>query len=542
MVGMKRVVLSSFSILALASSPVLIVLGCWAAHHHPFRQDRHLFEYMGQVILAGGRIYADCWDNKPPMLPWINAAVLHLSDDSTLAITVAAGLAAGLLAICVTIGAWMCFGRYVGSATALLAATVVSLRYYDGCTNGTELYAAAFESVAALMLVCAFRGRGIRAWSGWLVCGMAFGAAFATKQNALGGILATVVVFGLLGLFRPGQHARNIAIILTVVAGTAAVLGTIALVLARQSVLDQAVFAIFTFNLTFLQAGHSWWNFPETCTLGRSAGQIGPLVPVFWTALLAIPSTWVFARRSEPSDSDRFEPLNGAIVALMVLWLAAAAYSVLWGPCHLNRYWHACYVPLLWLCAQTLFFVGRCCFTGPASSRTMAACIAVTAAVLLYRPLVHRQYCDLLYTTYYILEDPERDRIERIVNAVKQRTEESDTIYVWGYEPGVYRFSHRFSPTRFAELDKLSFLSHRIQFMIDEITDTLTRTLPKLILVPKQPLLEKESDCGRPADISALRDLLQSRYDRVSCVEEYHIYQRRSTDSAPAATGTQPSP
>ena len=81
-------------VLVVVLVPVVLAVAGWTTQEHPNRIDRYLFEHMGQTVLAGGTVYLDCWDNKPPGLCWWNALVLLIGGGSSYAVTFAAVLAA----------------------------------------------------------------------------------------------------------------------------------------------------------------------------------------------------------------------------------------------------------------------------------------------------------------------------------------------------------------------------------------------------------------------------------------------------------------
>jgi len=135
--------------------PVMLAVAAWTSQEFPNRNDRYLFEHMGQTLLAGGTMYLDCWDPKPPGLGWWNAAVLWVGGGSTYAITAAAALAGGLAVLMTAWGVSRTLGRSAALPTAIVFAVVLSQRYFDALTNGTELYMMSAESIACALAVLA---------------------------------------------------------------------------------------------------------------------------------------------------------------------------------------------------------------------------------------------------------------------------------------------------------------------------------------------------------------------------------------------------
>lgn len=531
------------SALALLGSAALIVSGSWAAHHWPASQDRHMFEYMGQCILAGRTLYVDCWDNKPPLLPWVNAAVLALTNDSTIGITVAAGMAAAACVACVAIGVRICFGPHVASATALLAAFIISLRRNEGCTNGTELYATLFESLAALCLFLAWRATKRRLMLWGLVGGMALALAFTAKQHALGGMVALAAV----SLIESIQHRRLRLPLLRISAvacvGFMVVIGCMCAVLLAQGNLDEAIFAVVTSNLALARNGHSWFV-PIDYQASRLTLQLEPLWPIIWLAGIGLLATFVRWRRPDPDEQINPQHLPNDLVLLMVVWLGFGAWTVTWGPAHIPRYWHATYVPLFWLSAQTFSFLQQILTIRPLHIRGLTMVVTLTAGWLMFRPALEIYHFDMKRSIYYAYEDPDRDCLQVIAAEVVRRTAPTDEIYMWGFEPGVYRFSHRFSPSRFFELGKLRTLGASAAFLADEVVETLRARPPRLVLIGRTDYSEVQSGSLAGVDVRGFADLLARDYDRVGLVCDIIFFERRPSESdisAPARQKVTPS-
>ena len=119
-------------------------------------------------------------------------------------------------------------GATSGSAMCLLASIVISLRFYDACTNGTEAYATTFESIAAVLLLLAWLRTGWRAALRIFLSGAAFALALATKQNAVGGPVAGVATAVILSITIPGLRRRLLGLLLGALCGMAVAGGLIA--------------------------------------------------------------------------------------------------------------------------------------------------------------------------------------------------------------------------------------------------------------------------------------------------------------------------
>jgi hypothetical protein len=529
-----RFLLNVAALLAIVFSATLISLATISAHYGPCPQDRHMFEYMGQCIVAGRPLYVACWDNKPPMLPWINAGVLALSGDSTVAISVAAGVAAGITVLCVVVGTWLWLGRYLGSALCLLASLIISLRFYDACTNGTEAYATMFESVAALLLVLGWRAVGWRAALGVFLSGAVFALAVATKQNAVGGPVAGVVTAIILSFAVPTLRRRLLGLALAGLAGLAVTAAIICLILARQSLLDEAWYAVFTYNRLFVREGYCWF-LPSEQARWQLSGQLTPIQILFWLSGVSVLAVVVRWRRPSNTERSALPAFSDGIPMMMAIWLVIAAWTVGLGAAHLERYWYACYVPMFWLSAHSFHLFSRSLAAATPRLQGFIAASFIAACALLLQPGVRQEEIDLKSTLYYATEQSELRRLREIAVEVDRRTQPGDSIYVWGLDSGVYRFSHRFAPCRFFELLKVAHVGRPAQFMADEVIASLTRTPPKLILLTEGDVKAVRAGTWCEADVTGLRRLLDARYRQVAEIRGRVFFERSDASVVPAS-------
>ena len=80
---------------AAALLPILTV-NQYFSHHRSDETDAWLFAYYGRELLHGARLYADLWDNKPPLVYWFNAAALWLGGGSLAAVRAACARVTGI--------------------------------------------------------------------------------------------------------------------------------------------------------------------------------------------------------------------------------------------------------------------------------------------------------------------------------------------------------------------------------------------------------------------------------------------------------------
>lgn len=167
-------------LLAIAAALVLLRVPSLA---QPMGPDQGLYAYVGDRILTGELAYRDAWDQKPPGIHYVYAALRAMSVSD--AVVPAADLAAALLSAALV---WGLAQRLGGPPAAWLAAIVYlllsdpSLDRYGGVRIRAQAetfiaLAVALATAIVMMLNRRWRGRMFAA-------GVLIGVAFTLKYNA----------------------------------------------------------------------------------------------------------------------------------------------------------------------------------------------------------------------------------------------------------------------------------------------------------------------------------------------------------------------
>ncbi len=178
---MNRTKVALVVLLLLATC--LAILWADSPVYQPIPQrDPGAFLYIGQQLLHGQRLYADLFDDKPPMIFWTNALGLWLSAGSTWgvwALEVLSLCAAVLFAFFLLAGA----SGYLPALLALAAFTGNYLRFLLG-GNFTEEFALPFQFLILVSVLPASLEKRLT-WRAFLA-GAAWGVVFFYKQNLFG--------------------------------------------------------------------------------------------------------------------------------------------------------------------------------------------------------------------------------------------------------------------------------------------------------------------------------------------------------------------
>ncbi|MFK0169532.1 ArnT family glycosyltransferase [Streptomyces sp. NPDC090306] len=434
--------------------------------------DEGYLAVQARILAAGGHLYGDVVDRKPPLLPWLYEAVFAVAGSGSLtAVRLLAVLAQLTTAVLLASLARRHWGDDAGRTAGVLCLLVsVGL-------NPEDAQAATFEvfmlPCTAAAMWCADRGR-------WAAAGTAVACAFLVKQTG------AAVLLPVLWLCGPRRGP-----LLAVAAGT------VLPVLGAALVTDPAGFLFWTVTGSSAYASFAG---SELHVLGRAlanaailavacAGLLPPVVRALRTRRTGAAETWGW----------------------LWLWLTGAAVAVVAG-FHFFGHYYLQLVPPLALTAtaalQTL---------PPRSSRTAVLTSACCCAVFLAWGLLAPR--------------PELDHVRRLAAVTDRRTAPGDRVLFWGMHPESYWFADRAPASRFLTAGLLTnYSGGRDGPRVGEryAVAGSWRTF-RTETASRPPALVVDDSRGAPYGpdrIPALRRWLAARYERVGEVDGAVLYAR----------------
>lgn len=530
-------------------------------HRRENTADSHLFAYYGWLVADGARPYLDTWDNKPPGIWWANALAFRMLGDSAGVETAvgAAALLAGLIAAAGILATLWC-GTFLAVALPLATALLTHLAFECGADRTETLVnAAELLGVFAYFRWLASQRRA------WLVtAGLLLGVAPWCKQSGLGAIVAC----GLHLLF--AVRSGRIASLATLVVGLCLPTLVFAAILARQGALGEAWYAVVQFNRLYFDIGDAGWH-----GFRITADSIGPhLSPLLWYFLLAgvaaaagIVRVGCAARRraenrethlaakspsSAAADSrnSRTDTRFRGATALFAVWLLVNLFLVAIGVGRLAYHLMVILPPLALLAVQGLavvvgiarrdegatnFAARLVCSPRSTAVATLGLAIAVSAAADSVREGLRfsagsppRNGASIAGGSWIEAASFVPHGFAAQAGLIQRLAGPNDTIYVWGWSPGSYRYAYRRSASRFATIEKVGQLRGRARFLLDEVTATLRRNPPAVFLISPNDV---DGLLQPPRDEFA--EWFESTYDRVELVNGMWIMQlgRSSPDN-----------
>jgi hypothetical protein len=502
----------------------LVLAGNWASYHAPGRNDQYQLIQLGQCVYNGGRMYVDCWENKPPGIAWLNALGFVAARGNPIGPwIVPAVLEVGMLVL-----VWAALRRIVCERTArkavLLSAVVYALRIYDTPSINPDFYSSIFELAA---IACLIRGvvaplnrsavddSEVRCTYSYPLCalaGLLWAAATSVKQVGCVGLLVLTLGGIITALLRPELRPHVIKAVSFTWTGFLLGIATVAGVLWYQGTLREAWNAIFTFN-TGLVSAQSFAAAIDNRR--RLLSELAPVVLPLWLAITGVIMSFWYPR-------FRGFPLSLAI-GLVMWWLAAVILAGM-GPSHSMRYWQATFPPMLALATVGLYYIQKVQDGLVRPERLTAFVVAATAAVLLARPAIYELRAGLATSIAAASEHPtEREQLVEISGRVSELSGQSEPIYVLDYRPGIYVYSDHPVASRF------NYPRSASQW--NEILARLEATPAKIIIKPDKPASEFRHYCDSACQLRV--EAVLNNCEMVDKIQDYEIHECR--DSAPTA-------
>jgi hypothetical protein len=488
----------------------LIGVGTWTTYWADLRNDQYQLINLGRCVCDGGRLYVDCWENKPPGIAWINALGLTLSGGRLIGAWLMPGLV-GLLCLAVVGPA---LGRVLSTLSAcaavLLASAVYSLRLYDTPSVNPDFYSSMLELAAcAGWLLCLRAATAGRRWGWGLGAGILWAAAFMFKQTGLVGLAAVTLVTVAQAPFRHDDRRRWLTAGACTWIGFALGLAAVIGVLVLRQALTPAWEAVVGFNRGLMSweavagAAQSW---------SRGWQGLAPIQLVLWLLFLG---GVVTLRLGRAGDVSRW------FIGAMLLWWVAQALLALAGPSRSMRYWQATFPPALMLAGVGVYCVEQLFRGLRRDLRTTCAILVVSLALVLAKPLaehyVHGLASSHLAYASRDREDTQRRRLEAVGRSLQEVVPVDKPVYVWAYDAGIYLYAGRPSACRFTY--------PRSADQMEEILASLTEDKAYAILLPEGGAPEFERWCDRAC--YRRLDHVLSGYRRGDSIGGYRFWIRR---------------
>ncbi len=163
-------------------------------------RDSSLFLYAGQQLLTGGDLYLDIWDNKGPLIFFINALGLWIASDTRWGVWLLESTSLVAAALCGYYGL-----KHIWGHPSSLFATIlwlIGLGHIHGGGNFTEGYSLIFNFLALTIFL--IRSPVFENKLSFFIIGLSLAGSFFLRANNIGLQLSILFSFFLIQLLNRG--------------------------------------------------------------------------------------------------------------------------------------------------------------------------------------------------------------------------------------------------------------------------------------------------------------------------------------------------
>jgi hypothetical protein len=448
---------------------VLAVLSPIAPLYEPVpARDQGVYLYVGQQILDGKVPYRDVWDHKGPLVYYVNALGLWMTD-SIWGVWILEAVFLFLAAMLCFLALRMAFDSPTALSTTILC--LAAFPYVADHGNSVEEYSLPFQFAAVYFFLRAQNSKG---WWNEFWIGVTAALTFSLRPNNIGLHLA-------IGLILAADLARSVQKerlqpfkrILAAAAGSGVVFAVIAVYFAANHALHDLFDQVFVFNYYYSQL--------ETLTWGAITKGYELMPDLVALSIGGLAGALIYLSRRERDLPTR------------LAWLALAAapiqlyLSLLSGRKYMHYY--IAWLPALALLTGLLIFAighwgGK--LSRAESFRKPLSLILAIGLILTFgwRPIVGRlpKLSAVAQATWEQKAPPRLDysAVEQ-VNYILNYTQPGDYVLIWG-NASVYNFlTKRESPSRFVYTYAFGVPAYVTESMADELLADIAVKKPLIL-------------------------------------------------------------
>ncbi len=463
-----------------------------------------MFLYSGWRILNGALPYRDFWDHKPPLVYYVDAAGLALSNGTRWGVWVIEAL---LLLLTAWLGFKLLRARF-GILCAALGSWIwlIALPPVLQAGNLTEEYALPFQ-FAALWLVGGI-GEPRLAGRRGVILGILGALAFFLKQTTIG-IWIAILLYQTVRQIGAGEVKEWLAGVVSVAAGAGIVCILIGAFFAWQGTLGQFWDAAFVFNVIY------------------SSGDIGPVARLWqgvqgfsavgagglWQlALFGLILGLISALRRSHDDRLGFAAFPIAMIDLPIELLLISLSG------RANPHYYVSALPALSVLAAGALSAISSLITAWHMPRLATVTAALAVCLLGWLSYV-------VFTSQLALARRIPSEYPETARYIDLSTDASATVLVWGDEASVNYMARRASPTRFVYLFPLYEMGYGTKQLVADFLRSLVEDPPRLIVDtanPPTPFMDFRNLTSRS---TGDMDWLHTHYVAAQSIGAWTIYQ-----------------
>jgi len=507
----------------------LLVLGVLSnpLFSYPGR-DGGIFLYIGSLILKGKIPYIDVWENKGPLVFYINALGLFLTQGSRWGVW----LLEFLFLFCAGYIGYTLIKNVMGVIPALIG-TFIWITAAGNVLQGgnfSEEYSLLFSFIALFFYLKSLEHPANKFYG--LLIGVSLGLNILLRPNNIGMQVGTMGAYCILAIVSMDwrlfvQRACLIA------AGGFAVLVPVILYFTLQNALMEMINIVLVFNYQYSDGGGLSRVLGGLSSASTSIGFIFVIIALIGYVLSLIS---LFKRGAVASMIGKL------FLALIIGWPIEAILSTLSG----RNYPHyfLTWAPYLGLFSAYVIFIFLGRFAPSSEQFVVVSIIILLMGSLVGKINIWKDYGAVL-TRLWTSPGADFEYYDPVASYILKNTAPQDEVFIWGFRPVINFMSGRESPVSFLPYPLVHVDTPLGQHWADQFYSQFTMHPPVLIINMIEP-----SDRQRIPDIDPnvrkqykikwkdvvlahnyreILDFIQQNYVRVENIDGADIYRLNTT-------------
>ena len=420
-----------FQILFVGLMVALVLAQSNPLYQAPNR-DGGLFMYMGDQVLKGKLLYVDIWDNKGPLIFYLNALGLFLGQGHRWGVW-------GLEFIFVFLAAFLGFmlmKRMWGIAPAIFGTYFWLIGFNSVMRGGnfTEDYSLLFN-FAAIYLFWNDLQKGPK-WIYQFMIGVMLALSFLLRANNIG-VELSIAIAVVVASFLDKDWSLSLKKLAWIAAGSLTVFAFVAIYFYALGTLQEMVIAGYTYNFFYSDGEEVSGGLFTSFTRGLNL--LGyPVLPTLLGYLLLF-------RKLPEAIRDRQRPARDFYIFLLIGFPIEVFFSSLSGRNYPHYY--ICWSPYIALLSGLMLnYLMSITINEELQRRALSTLSAVILLLGLTNLSTLEQYTA---TANRLLFDRSAgfEYIHPVASYVRENTSPSDTVLVWGFQPFINLMAERESAT-----------------------------------------------------------------------------------------------
>lgn len=508
-----------------------------------FGRDQGIYAVVADGIQSGKMPYRDVWDFKPPGIYLVYALAQALFGRTMLAprLVEVAGLGAMIYGFSQLSREFVGIKR-VGLIGGALAALIhAQLEFWHTCQP--ETFGAYFTTWALVLSVREY-GRKHR-FGPWFLTGLLFGFAFLLKPPLGGGVLVCAAYAARNEFAEKGTRLAAFVAVAVMGLGTVLPIAGCALWFIARGAWADLNWTLFVFTPGYTKLGWVGQSAPDMFyfALEEAFLQYSAIAAAGVVAVLAI----------SPMHTREREGVF-LVFGLISVQLAGIAMQG-----KFFAYHYAATLPFIaFLAGIGLYKLWRRCLSGGFGGVVAYVSFLIVVGMVhggvhdvgsfWERSVLRLQYLlgsgsaasrELLDEKLYAVADYNLAADKQVAREIARRTPDSASIYVWGFEPIIYRFAERRPASRF-----IYNVPQRVTWGRDgprrELMRDLEQAPPALIVVEHLDFFKFVTGEGTDShealtSFPRLKHFLDERYELTKSIQDFDLYELKKGISAASA-------